>query len=73
MHRKCFKKDRRINLYNKIAHDPPIIGMHSRTEGVEDTSHPHLHGGLAVICVPGRIRNTWRKEGWERVMKCHRN
>ena len=39
-------------LYDEVADDAAVIGMHSRTESVENSGHTNFHTGLAFVCVP---------------------
>ena len=38
-----------LNLYNEVENDPTIVGMHTRTIGIEDPRHLDLDPALAVI------------------------
>ena len=40
------------HLYDEIAHNSSVIGMHTWTERVEDASHTYFNISLSVIGVP---------------------
>ena len=46
-------------LNDKIAHNPPIIGMHPGSKSVEDPRHPHIHVILIAIAVHHSLGHTF--------------
>ena len=41
-----------LYLDDEVAHDSAVVGVHARTECVEDAGYPHLHLGLALVRIP---------------------
>ena len=45
-------------LNDEVAHHTTIVGMHSRSEGVEDSSNSHFNTTLLLIRIHHRLRHS---------------